>query len=85
VPKAASVLFRERLRQLRTERGWTQEQAATACDISTKVYQFLENGHLDNPTLATIEKICNGFKILLRDFFTTDLQKPNRPKNRVRP
>ncbi|HUS13129.1 MAG TPA: helix-turn-helix transcriptional regulator, partial [Pyrinomonadaceae bacterium] len=62
-------MFRERLRQLRDERGWTQEEAATACDISTKVFQFLETGHQDNPTLETIEKICRGFGLSIYEFF----------------
>ena len=69
VPVSASKLFRKRLKELRQEKGWSQEKAAEKCDLSAKVYQFYETGHKDNPGLKTIEKICAGFGISVAEFF----------------
>jgi transcriptional regulator with XRE-family HTH domain len=67
--KSASALFKQRLRQLRKERGLTQEQAAELCGIQYKLFQHYELGVKKNPGLLTLEKICNGFNISLTEFF----------------
>jgi transcriptional regulator with XRE-family HTH domain len=69
VPKSASTLFRERLKELRKERKLTQEQAAEKIGIPAKVYQFYELGLKKNPGLNTLEKICDGFGVTLAEFF----------------
>lgn len=61
--KSISVLFRQRLKALRQQRGWTQEQAAEACGIGQKVYQHYELGIKANPGLMTLERIARGYGI----------------------
>jgi transcriptional regulator with XRE-family HTH domain len=63
VPKSASQVFAERLRQLRKERGWTQEKASEKIGLSAKLYQFYELGVKKNPGLLTLEKIARGFGV----------------------
>lgn len=72
MPESASKLFKRRLKELRKERGWSQEEAAERCELSAKVWQFYETGLKDNPGLKTIGKICEGFGISIADFFRGD-------------
>lgn len=84
MPKSASKLFRDRLRQLRRERGLTQERAAEACELSAKVYQFYELGVKKNPGLLTLEKICKGFKIELHELFLPAAKAEDSPQKQNR-
>ena len=67
---SASTLFANRIRSLRKDRGWTQEQAAEACGIDYKLYQFYELGIKNNPGLMTLEKIAKGFGMPLHELLT---------------
>jgi len=58
-----SERFRKRLRELRTQRGWTQEKAAEVCGIGHKLFQLYELGIKANPGLLTLDKIARGFEI----------------------
>lgn len=53
---------------LRKERGWTQEVAAHHCDMTPRMYQHCENGDA-NSTLATIARLCTGFKVDVEELF----------------
>ena len=64
---SASNLFVHRIRELRKNRGWTQEHAAEACGIGYKLYQLYELGIKNNPGLKTLEKIAIGFGIQLHE------------------
>ena len=75
--KSAAKLFQERLRQLRTERGWTQERAAERCGIGYKLYQLYELGIKQNPGLASLEKLAAGFGLEIYELLT-----PTFPQNR---
>jgi transcriptional regulator with XRE-family HTH domain len=77
VKKSAAKLFRERLHQLRKERGWTQEQAAEQCGIGYKLYQLYELGIKQNPGLASLEKLAAGFGLEIHELLT-----PALPQNR---
>ena len=68
--KSAATLFRQRLREIRKARQLTQEQAAELIGIPHKIYQFYELGVKGNPTLATVDKFCNGFGLTFEEFFT---------------
>ena len=68
---SASTLFMARIRSLRKNRHWTQEQAAEACGLDYKLYQFYELGIKDNPGLRTLEKLAKGFGIPLHELLTT--------------
>ena len=48
-----------RIRQLRKQKEWTQEQLAEACDISLKFISNLERG-VDSPSLDTMERLADA-------------------------
>jgi len=64
-------IFGKRLRQLRLDAGWTQEQFAEAAGITTTYTSDLERG-TKVPSLTIALRISRAFKIsvaeLLRDF-----------------
>lgn len=77
----ASVQFRKRIKELRAFRRWTQEEAAEACGLDYKLYQFYELGIKDNPGLQTLEKIAAGYGLALHELFAPQLQaKATRSK-----
>lgn len=52
-----------RLRQLREERGMTQQAVARAAGIATDMVSRLENGHYSSPGLRTLLRIAEGMGI----------------------
>lgn len=58
-----------RIQELCQQRGWSLYKLAKESDIP---YSSLNNIFLRNtqPTIPTLEKICNGFHISLNEFFT---------------
>ena len=80
----AAKFFAKRLRELRKQRSWTQEQAAENCGIGYKLYQLYELGIKNNPGLLTLEKIANGYGIGLRQLFLPVLPKGRRNAKKVR-
>lgn len=50
------------LRRLRLERGWSQEQAASAADVSLRVYQLIEAGRT-NATLVSLAALAKAMEI----------------------
>lgn len=64
-------IFGKRLRQLRLEAGWTQEQFAEAAGITTTYTSDLERG-TKVPSLTILLRISRAFRMpvadLLRDF-----------------
>ena len=61
--------YGERLRSLRRERGFTQEEVALRAEITTSYYGQLERGSA-NPSVAMLEKICAVMGISISDIFT---------------
>lgn len=61
--------YGERLRQLRRERGFTQEEMALRAEITTSYYGQLERGTA-NPTISMLNKICDVMGISITDIFT---------------
>lgn len=61
--------YGERLRDLRRERGFTQEEVALRADITTSYYGQIERGSA-NPSVALLEKICAVMGISISDIFT---------------
>lgn len=53
------------LMQLRSERGWTQEEAAKHCKLSRWAYMQVENGYTAHPRSITLNKIAAGYTISL--------------------
>ena len=62
-----------RLQQLMDERGWTIYRVAKEADIpwSTVRNMFKRN---TEPSIATLESICNGMGMTLPQFFDVDNQ-----------
>jgi transcriptional regulator with XRE-family HTH domain len=55
-------LVGKRIRQLRRERGWTQEEMSRRFKFNYKHYQRIEGG-LQNLELATLNKLAAAFEI----------------------
>jgi transcriptional regulator with XRE-family HTH domain len=56
------VALGQRIRELRTARGWTQEEAAEAAGLVVRHYQKVEAGEV-NLTIRTIVRLANAFKL----------------------
>lgn len=69
----------EVVRQLRLARALSQEQLALEANITPSYLGLIERGK-KNPTVRTVEAICNALDIRLRDFFDTELEVPSSLK-----
>jgi transcriptional regulator with XRE-family HTH domain len=58
----------EVVRNLRQERGWTQQQLADAAGLNKVTIVHIENG-VANPGLKTLEKLASTLGVELGDFF----------------
>ena len=58
----------ERIRRLRTGKGWSQSDLASLCGISAHHLGKIERGAA-NVTLATLLPIAKSFRITLSDLF----------------
>ncbi len=67
--------YGERLRELRRQRGFTQEEVALRADITTSYYGQIERGSA-NPSVALLEKICAVMGISISDIFTNAETNP---------
>lgn len=61
--------YGERLRDIRTDRGFTQEEIAFRADITPSYYGQIERGTA-NPTISILNKICEVMGIRITDIFT---------------
>ncbi len=52
----------KRLKQLRSEKGWTQRQLATKAKLSLGYIARLETGHYD-PQLSTLRKLAKALGV----------------------
>lgn len=66
----------KRIKELRTEQGLSQEQLALCADLTPAYIGLIERG-CKNPTVLTIEKLCDALHISLHDFFTEDASDKN--------
>jgi transcriptional regulator with XRE-family HTH domain len=57
----------ERLKRLRTERGWSLERLSTACGVSRSMLSQIERGQA-NPTLAVALRIAAAFGLTIGEF-----------------
>ncbi len=67
--------FGIRVRQLRTERGWSQEQFADLCGLHRTYIGSIERGE-QNISLVNIEKVAATLGISLADLFASFSDKP---------
>jgi transcriptional regulator with XRE-family HTH domain len=62
------VQFGKRVKQLRLEKGLTQEQFAQKCGLHKNYIGMVERGER-NPSLINIEVIAKGLEIEISEFF----------------
>ena len=67
--KEANIKFGQRVLELRTQRGYTQEQLSYQCDINRTYMGAIERGE-KTPSLITIEKIAKGLNYSTPRFST---------------
>ena len=72
-----AIQYAELLRQLRAERGLTQEELASAAGISPRTISDLERGINQTPRRATAELLANALRLPepRRDQFMTAARK----------
>lgn len=70
-----------RVRELRRERGWTQDDAAARLDIATENYAHIEQGRR-LVRIDTLAKLANLFGVTIADLFAEPEEtvvRPGRP------
>lgn len=60
--------MKNRLRELRTERGWSQARLAELLDVSRQNINAIETGKYD-PSLSLALKIAKLFDMIVEDIF----------------
>lgn len=71
--KNIKLLVGFRIRDLRKINGFSQEILAEMSDVDYKHIQLLEGKKPSAVKIDTLEKICNAFKIQLKEFFDDEL------------
>jgi transcriptional regulator with XRE-family HTH domain len=61
--------FGERLKEIRLQRGMTQERFAEALDISVDFLSLIERG-VNAPSFNTLEKIAKRLRLSVTELFT---------------
>ena len=60
-----------KLRELRTERNWSQEQLGARVGVSRQAIIAIETGKYD-PSLPLAFKLAQVFKLTIEDIFSAD-------------
>ena len=55
----------DKVRQVRTRLGLTQDQLARQCDIPYTTLTKLESNVITKPSIQTVEKVAKGLKITI--------------------
>jgi transcriptional regulator with XRE-family HTH domain len=63
--------FGERLREIRAQRGMTQERFAETLDISVDFLSLIERG-INAPSFDTLEKMAKRLRLPVTDLFKFD-------------
>lgn len=63
--------FGQRLRELRKQKGLTQEQLAEAAQISVEFLSNMERG-VNAPSFETLERLAQALKVPIKELFTFD-------------
>ena len=65
---ATHIKVGQKIKQLRTELKFTQEDLAFKVGVDRSYMGFLERGE-KNPTLSTLVKVARALKVSLKDMF----------------
>ena len=69
----AGEAIRARIMELITERGITVNKLAMKSGITQSTLQNITGGRNHSASVSTVQKLCDGLDISLRDFFNSDL------------
>lgn len=61
--KARMETFRSNLRKLREQRGWTQHDLASRCDVHRSKISALESNSFSNLSLTTLFELAKGLGV----------------------
>ena len=64
---------RLRILGLCAERGITVNKLSTICGITQSTLNNITGGRNNSATVSTIQKICDGLEINIKEFFDSDL------------
>lgn len=64
---------RLRIKELCAERGITLNKLSIICGITQSTLNNIVSGRNHSVTVSTVQKICDGLEISIRDFFETPL------------
>lgn len=70
-----------RIRQLRLEKGWSQEQLATIAGLSTRTVQRIENG--EQASLETLTAIAAAMGLQVSDLYLPTQQESAAPPDQA--
>lgn len=62
-----------RIQGLCSEHGWTVNGLANECGVPPSTIYSMLNTKSKNPGVVSIQKICDGLGISVREFFNTPL------------
>ncbi len=65
-------MLSKRLKDLRKERNWTQQKLAEKASLSFNAITKIEQGAAKHPTLRTLLKLADAFKIGLDELVGKD-------------
>ena len=75
--------MKNRLEELRKERGIKQEELAAVLEVSRQTIGSLENGRY-NPSILLAFKIAKYFRLRIEDIFIYEEDMVNDPEGRKR-
>ncbi len=78
------VLLGRRIRTLRTQNGWTQEELGERADINYKFLGEIERGQ-QNPSFGILTRIASALRVDLPELFRFEHETANRQEieNRI--
>jgi len=78
------VLLGRRIRSLRTQKGWTQQELGDNADINYKFLGEIERGQ-QNPSFGILTKIASALKVDLPELFRFEHETTDRKEieNRI--
>lgn len=79
-----TVLLGRRIRSLRTQKGWTQQELGDNADINYKFLGEIERGQ-QNPSFGILTKIASALKVELPELFRFEHETIDRKEieNRI--
>jgi putative transcriptional regulator len=69
--RADRQILGHRLRELRAQQGWAQEELSQRSGVSRITINRLENAHEQSPRLETVEKLAAALRVELAELFAS--------------